>query len=33
MNHKKLFSKVLALVLAASPVLSLVAPFIGYGIY
>ena len=33
MNHRKMFSKVLALVLAASLVLSLIAPFIGYGIY
>ena len=33
MNHRKLFTKILALVLAASLVLSLVAPFIGYGTY
>lgn len=33
MNHKKMFSKVLAIVLVASLVISLIAPFIGYGIY
>lgn len=33
MNHKKMFSRVLAIVLAASLVISLIAPFIGYGIY
>lgn len=33
MNKKKTFSAVLALILCASLVLSLIAPFIGYGIY
>lgn len=33
MNHKKMFTKVLAIILAASLVISLIAPFIGYGIY
>lgn len=33
MNNKSMFAKVLAIVLAASLVISLIAPFIGYGIY
>ena len=33
MNHRKLFTKILALILAVSLVLGLIAPFIGYGIY
>lgn len=33
MNKKKVFSAVLALVLCASLVISMIAPFIGYGIY
>ena len=33
MKRKKMFAKIMAVLLAASLVISLIAPFIGYGIY
>lgn len=33
MNKKKTISAIIALVLCASLVLGLIAPFIGYGVY